>query len=283
MKNETARRTGDRRDGRQLHNLPLTDKYTPYFTRRSCDASNFYEDSIDVTEAELWLHEHAQGEFANLNMLHVLIAAYVRTVAVMPAINRFISGQRIYARNDITVIIEAARNESDRRSARFVKVSFESSDNVYDVYRKIGSAVQQIKSGESTVGRAPFNETLLKLPRPAVRLVFWILRTLDYFGKLPADMMDNSPYHGSLSICSLSAHGVRPTYISLGDYGNLPMTMSISSARLHDRRMLNFRVVYDNRIADVHYFTEAFAYLRELLRNPALLEGAPESQFEDIF
>lgn len=283
MNNETTRRAGDRRDGRQLHNLPLADKYTPYFTRTKCDASNFYEDSIDVTDAELWLQEHARGNYANMNLLHVLIAAYVRTVSVMPAINRFVSGQRIYARNDITVIIGAARNESDRRSARYVKVSFEPTDNVYDVYRKVGSAVQQIKSGDSSVGKAPFSETVLKLPRPAVQLVFWFLRTLDYFGKLPTDMLDNSPYHGSLSICSLSAHGVRPTYISLGDYGNLPMTMSISSDRIRDRLIMNFRVVYDNRIADVHYFTEAFAYFRELVRNPSLLEGTPGSQFEDIF
>ncbi len=283
MKQETNRRTGDRRDGRQIRNLPLADQYTPFFIRRRSEASNFYEDAVDITQAEFWLTEHAKGEFSNLNLLHVLIAAYVRTVSAMPAINRFVSGQRVYARNDITVVISAARTESNRRNGRYVKVFFEPSDNVYDVYRKIGSAVQQMKAGEANVGRAPFSETVLKLPRPLVRLAFWGLRVMDYFGRLPRQTMADSPYHGSLSVCSLPGQGVHPSYIGLGDFGNLSMSIALSTGQMRDRQVLNFRTVYDNRIADAHYFTEAFGYMKDLIRNPTLLEPAPESIFEDIF
>lgn len=283
MKQETTRRTGDRRDGRQIRNLPLADQYTPFFTRNRGAASNFYEDAVDITQSELWLMEHAKGEFSNLNLLHVLIAAYVRTVSAMPAINRFISGQRVYARNDIVVVITAARNESNRRSGRYVKVYFDPADNIYDVYRKIAGAVQQIKAGETYVGRPPFSETVLKLPRPFVRIAFSALRFMDYFGRLPQQILADSPYHGSLSVCSLPGQGVHPSYVSLGDFGNLPVTMSLSTSQVRDRRALNLRVVYDSRIADIHYFTEAFSYLKDLIRNPSLLEPAPESIFEDIF
>lgn len=283
MKRPTARRAGDRWDGRQLHNLPLTDRYAPYYTRSRRDAENLFEDVVDITDTQRWLQEHAVGEFANLNLLHVLIAAYVRTVAVMPALNRFVAGQRFYARNDIEVIVGAARNESDRRSARFVKVSFEPTDSIYDVYRKIGTAVRQLRSGADPATQAPFSETVLRLPRPIVRLAFWVLRRLDDFGRLPQHFIDASPWHGSLAISSLAAHGVRPTYISLGDFGVLPMTMSISTTTVHNRQAMNLRVVYDSRIADVHYFTEAFSYLKELIRDPSGLETPPDTVFEDIF
>jgi len=283
MNQDTNRRTGDRRDGRQIRNLPLADQYTPYFIRRRSDASNFYEDAVDITQAELWIMEHAKGEFSNLNLLHVLIAAYVRTVSAMPAINRFVSGQRVYARNDIVVVISAARTESNRRSGRYVKVCFEPTDTVYDVYRKIGGAVQQLKAGEANVGRAPFSETVLKLPRPMVQLAFWAMRVLDYFGRLPKQTMADSPYHGSLSVCSMPGQGVRPSYISLGDFGNLSMSISLATSQVRDRQALSFRAVYDNRIADAHYFTEAFGYMKDLVRNPSLLEPVPESVFEDLF
>lgn len=283
MSKTSTRRTGDRRDGRPIHNLAAADQYTPYYSRNRQASSSLYEDVIDITDTERWMQEQDAKGFGNINLLHVLIAAYVRTVAVMPAINRFVSGQRIYARNDITVIIGAARNESDSRAARFVKVSLDPADTVYDVYRKIGSAVQQIKATGNQQGQVPFPDTLLHLPRPFVKFAFWVLRTLDYFGRLPGQYMDSSPYHGSLSVCSLAAAGIRPTYLSLGDFGNLPMTMSISTGQMQSRRALNIRVVYDSRIADVYYFTEAFGYMKELIRNPALLEIAPESVFEDIF
>lgn len=282
MKQETNRRTGDRRDGRQIRNLPLADQYTPFYIRRRSEASNLYEDAVDITAAELWITEHAKGEFSNLNLLHVLIAAYVRTVSAMPAVNRFVSGQRVYARNDISVVIGAARTESNRRSGRYVKIFFEPTDNVYDVYRKIGSAVQQMKAGETYVGKAPFSETVLKLPRPMVQLAFWAIRVMDYFGRMPQQLMADSPYHGSLSVCSLPGQGVRPSYISLGDFGNLSMSLALSTGQTQNRQVLNFRAVYDNRIADAHYFTEAFGYMKDLVRNPSLLEPSPESVFEDI-
>lgn len=282
MSQHTVTKSGGLKAGRPLHNLPEADQFTPYFVPDRQSAANLYEDAVDITDAEFWLQEKAVGEFANLNLLHVLVAAYVRTVAVMPAINRFISGQRIYARNDISVIITAAKNESDRQSARFIKVSLSPSDTVYDVYRKIRSAVQQLKSGSAQPAYLP-SETVLHLPRPFVKLNFWFLRMLDYFGKLPQSFVESSPYHGSLSISSLSVHGARPTYIGLGAFGDLPMTMSISTSQIQGRRAMSFRVTYDSRIADVYYFTEAFRFLKQLLHNPALLELPPERVFEDIF
>ena len=283
MKKPVTRRTGDRPDGRLINNLTTYDKYGPYFNPSSTGSSNMYDDSIYLGETTAWLRDRATGEFAGLNLLHVIIAAYVRTVSAMPAINRFISGQRVYARHDISVIITAARKESDRRAARFVKVSFEPGDDVYDVYRKIAAGVQAVRTGATPANALPFPEGMLKLPRPAVRLAFWALRVADYFGKLPRHILENSGVHGSMSICTLSVHGAQPTYVSLGEWGNLPMTMSISTTRSQGNDFLHLRSVYDARIADVLYFTEAFAYMKELIRNPSLLEGRTNDRFEDIF
>ena len=163
-----------------------------------------------------------------------------------------------------------------------MKIFFEPTDNIYDVYRKIGSAVQQMKAGETYVGKAPFSETVLKLPRPMVQLAFWAIRVMDYFGRMPQQLMADSPYHGSLSVCSLPGQGVRPSYLSLGNFGNLSMSLALSTGQTQNRQVLNFRAVYDNRIADAHYFTEAFGYMKDLVRNPSLLEPSPESIFEDI-
>ena len=85
-----ARRTGDRIDGRLINNLTTTDKYTPYFNRSAAACANMYDDSVYIGETSAWLRDHAVGEFASLNLLHVVIAAYVRTVSAMSAINRLL-------------------------------------------------------------------------------------------------------------------------------------------------------------------------------------------------
>ena len=282
MNHTTAVANGGR-EGRVIQNLSVQDRFIPYYVRSPQAAQNFYEDLLDLTDAEVWLRSRAIGEFANLNLLHLVLAAYVRTVAVMPGINRYVSGGKLYARNGITVVISAAKNESDRRSARFVKVDFTPNDTIYDVYRKVGAAVQQLKAGNSLATAAPFPESLLKMPRPFIHFAFWCLRKLDEYDRLPVKYRDCSPYHSSLLISSLAAHGVRPTYMSLGDFGHLPMSLSISTNTMGDRQALSFRVVYDSRVADVYYFTEAFKYFKQVLSNPALLEQGPETVFEDIF
>lgn len=282
MNHTTAVANGGR-EGRVIQNLSVQDRFIPYYVRSPQAAQNFYEDLLDLTDAEVWLRSRATGEFANLNLLHLVLAAYVRTVAVMPGINRYVSGGKLYARNSITVVISAAKNESDRRSARFVKVDFTPNDTIYDVYRKVGAAVQQLKAGNSLATATPFPEGLLKMPRPIIHFAFWCLRKLDEYDRLPVKYRDCSPYHSSLLISSLAAHGVRPTYMSLGDFGHLPMSLSISTNTMGDRRALSFRVVYDSRVADVYYFTEAFKYFKQVLNNPALLEQGPETVFEDIF
>ena len=58
---------------------------------------------------EKWLREKRAGGWANLGFLHLIIAAYVRTVSMRPGVNRFVSGRRIYARNDIEVILPVKR------------------------------------------------------------------------------------------------------------------------------------------------------------------------------
>ena len=282
MNHTTAVANGGR-EGRVIQNLSVQDRFIPYYVRSPQAAQNFYEDLLDLTDAEVWLRSRAIGEFANLNLLHLVLAAYVRTVAVMPGINRYVSGGKLYARNGITVVISAAKNESDRRSARFVKVDFTPNDTIYDVYRKVGAAVQQLKAGNSLATATPFPESLLKMPRPFIHFAFWCLRKLDEYDRLPVKYRDCSPYHSSLLISSLAAHGVRPTYMSLGDFGHLPMSLSISTNTMGDRQALSFRVVYDSRVADVYYFTEAFKYFKQVLSNPALLEQGPETVFEDIF
>ena len=104
------RRFGDRKEGRQLRSLEPFYKFIPYIMQKKNDACNLYEDSIEVSEAERWLREKRRDGWKSIGMLHLFIAAYARTCAHCPGINRFIGGQKIYARNHIEVIMAVKRS-----------------------------------------------------------------------------------------------------------------------------------------------------------------------------
>lgn len=54
-------------------------------------------------ETDRWLRAKRQEGYKGLGMLHLFIAAYIRVVSQLPGLNRFVSGQRVYARNEILI------------------------------------------------------------------------------------------------------------------------------------------------------------------------------------
>ena len=103
MADKPRKRFGDRKEGRRLRSITPLMAFTPYIMRDRSDACNYFEGEVDITETDRWLREQRRAGWKGLGMLHLFIAAYVRVVSHMPGLNRFVSGQRVYARNEILV------------------------------------------------------------------------------------------------------------------------------------------------------------------------------------
>ena len=110
MADKTRKRLGDRKEGRRLRTISPIIGFTPYIMRDRSDACNSFEGSVDITETDRWLREQRRAGWKGLGMLHMFIAAYIRVVSHMPGLNRFVAGQRVYARNDITVNMMVKRS-----------------------------------------------------------------------------------------------------------------------------------------------------------------------------
>ncbi len=90
------------KEGRRLHLSPYS-AIIPYIMVERSDAQNHIEISFETANAEAMIRELRQEGYDSIGMLHVILASYVRAVSQRPAVNRFIRGQKIYARNDIVV------------------------------------------------------------------------------------------------------------------------------------------------------------------------------------
>ena len=89
---------GDRSDGRRVRTLPPMSVVVPYIMVNRNGASNFIRDELEITDLEQYVREKRREGLTNFGLTHVFIAAYVRCVARYPALNRFLSGQRVYSR-----------------------------------------------------------------------------------------------------------------------------------------------------------------------------------------
>jgi hypothetical protein len=257
------------------------------------DACNYFSDSVEVTETDRWLRQKREEGYKGLGFLHLFVATYVRIVAQRPALNRFISGQRIFARHDIEVVMTVKRALTSEADETTIKVVLDPTDTIFDVYRKLNEKIDEIKADSGENNTEQVASALFKLPGLVLKFAIWFFNLLDYFGLLPKSLMEASPFHGSMVITDLGSLGIPPVYHHLYNFGNLPVFLSFGAKRKAveldkdgqpvERKYIDFTAVIDERICDGYYYATAFKYLKYYLNNPWLLETPPEKVEEDVF
>ena len=287
------RRFGDRKEGRQLRSLDPFYKFIPYIMQKKNDACNLFEDSIEVGEAETWLREKRRDGWKGIGMLHVFIAAFVRTCAHCPGINRFISGQKIFARKNVQVVLTVKRAMSSDADETTIKVDLEPTDTVFDVYRKLGEKVEEIKANDGDNNTEQVAGALCKLPGLFLKFALWLINLLDYFDLLPQFVLDASPFHGSMVITDLGSLGVQPVFHHIYNFGNISTFIAFGAKHkryemdragvVAERKYIDYKVTMDERTVDGLYYANALKYLKYYLKNPAALEMPPEQVNEDVF
>ena len=286
------RRFGDRKDGRRVRTMSPMSYVIPYIMRTRNDAQNQIADTIDITEADKFLREMRAKGYKSISVLHVFIAAYIRAISMRPGINRFCSGQKIYHRNTIELNMAVKKEMSLDAPDTMIKVRFEPTDTITDVYEKFNAVVEKATAEGSNTDFDKTARWLTRLPGILFRGTVRLLEFLDYHGWLPQALLDVSPFHGSMIITSMGSLGIPPIYHHLYNFGNLPVFISYglkyhknvmnANGAVERRTMIDVKVVTDERICDGFYFASALKLIRKFVASPALLTTPPETVIEDI-
>ena len=286
------RRFGDRKDGRRVRTMSPMSYVIPYIMRTRNDAQNQIADTIDITEADKFLREMRAKGYKSISVLHVFIAAYIRAISMRPGINRFCSGQKIYHRNTIEINMAVKKEMSLDAPDTMIKVRFEPTDTITDVYEKFNAVVEKATAEGSNTDFDKTARWLTRLPGILFRGTVRLLEFLDYHGWLPQALLDVSPFHGSMIITDMGSLGIPPIYHHLYNFGNLPVFISYglkyhknvmnANGAVERRTMIDVKVVTDERICDGFYFASALKLIRKFVASPALLTTPPETVIEDI-
>ena len=287
------RRWGDRIDGRRLRSLDPITNVIPFIMKARNDSQNLIKDYVDIENINKFVHKMRREGYDDFGAMHVFIAAYVRMVSQRPAVNRFINGQRIYARHNIEVILAVKKQMALDAEETMVKFFFEPDATVIDVYNEMNKKISEIKdAAEEDTSFDSLVGFFGKIPRFVLRGAIKFLDWLDYHGWIPRPLTLLSPFHGSLVVTSMASLGIPPIYHHLYNFGNVPMFMAFSATR-HENvlqkdgsvkrvRFFDFSITTDERICDGFYYASAFKVLKKHLSDPELLLNPPETVVEDV-
>lgn len=195
--------------------------------------------------------------------------------------NRFIQGYRIYQRNVLTMGFVVKKEFKDEAHEALAFIPFEPDTTLDIVHRKIMDEIHSCR------GDAPDNSTagmegLKKLPKPVLTFVMWILRKLDFYGRVPEFLVKTDPNYASCFITNLGSIKLKSGYHHLSNWGTNSLFVIIGEKKLSPfydekgnvtmKETIDLGLTIDERIADGYYYSKTIKLLKHLLQHPELLE-----------
>ena len=269
-----------RPDGIRVKDADPMYALVPYFLTKRYDAMNMVTIDIPVEPMRKYINEKRK-EGQPVSHLGLVLAAYLRTVAEFPIINRFIGNKKIYQHKDFTVSMVVLRPKTD--GDVMSKIHFEMTDDVFQVQKRIDDYIASNR-GDDDQALDKAMRILLHIPG-LMGAAIGLLRFLDKHGLLPQALVEVSPFHASLLISNLASIRTNHIYHHVYQFGTTSIGITMGNMREVPRRLRSGEIVHekciplgvvmDERICSGHYFSRAFARMKEYLADPSLLEGPP--------
>lgn len=284
-------RPGDRYYGRLIRNFDPMSRVAGYVMPYRNGATNFILDKVEISNMEDYIHRKRREGLKHFGITHVIIAAYVRCCAELPGVNRFFSGQKVFARFDIVVNMMAKKEMELNAPEALIKVHLTPWDTADQVYEKYDKALQDIRD-EADGGFDQIVKLLNYIPGLLLKFVVWCLTVLDYFGFLPKAIEKISPFHGSLFVTSMGSLGIPPIVHHLYNFGDVPVFCAFgakktvreldSEGNMVLRKYLEYSMNTDERTVDGHYYAAVLKKFKSYLAHPERLDVPPEEVIEDL-
>ena len=274
-----------RPDGRRVKNMDAMYYLIPQFLPHRYDAMNMVTLDIPVEPMKKYMNE-TRKEGVQISHLALMIAAYLRTAAEFPCLNRFVGNKKIYAHKDFTVSMVVLRPGTDEDTMS--KVYLDYTDTIFDVQNKMNTYINENRRDDNANSLDKAMNVLKRMPG-ILDFVMAILRFMDRHGLLPMSLVKASPFHASLLISNLASIRTNHIYHHVYEFGTTSVAITMGNMREVPRRhrgeivfdrCMPIGVVMDERICSGHYFAQAFSRIKEYLNDPRILEAPP--QFEII-
>ena len=287
------RRFGDRYDGYRIRNSDPLFQLIPSIMRTRTDSMVYFDYDLDITELEKFVRLHRATDIPNLRMLHIFMASMVRVTSQMPYLNRFISGKKIYARNEMRIALAAKRSMSIDAEESNIIPEFEMEDTLYDVVEKVESALEAeiFTEGGTEDGTFAVASAIGSVPTCFISGFVNLMRGLDNHGKMPKLLHKVSPFHASMFITDLGSCGIGPVFHHLYEFGTCSIFVAMgkketryvlnAKGEVETRRYIGVKIVVDERICDGFYYAYAMRKLARLIRHPEQLLSPPEQVVPD--
>lgn len=247
-----------------------------------CDSDVFIKQKIDVTELVKYI-ENKKKNKEDITYFHAFATAIIKTMYNRPKLNRFVLNRHMYEHNNIVISFVAKVSFDDKSEEVMIMIDTDESDNIYtlsnkvknkvDSYRNRSAKMEGANSAINIIGKFP---NILRVP------LVGIFKFLDRKGMLPSCFIKDNLYYSSMIVSNLGSIKCGAIYHNITDFGTCSSLTTIGEIKDEEviingkkeiRKMCEFGINFDERVADGYYFAKSVKLLEYILNNPKTLEN----------
>ena len=139
-----------KRDGRVVKVHALNAMF-PYMMRSRTESLVYFSTALDVENLLAYI-ERKKAEGVELKFFQMFIASVVKLLKERPRLNRFVSGRKLYQRNDIKLSFIAKKTASDEGEETNVSLTFDDNATFQEVIDKLRRDIRTAKSDDTKKG-----------------------------------------------------------------------------------------------------------------------------------
>ena len=261
-----------RGDGVYLKESHPYRKLMPFVMRTRNESLVYFDMGISAHRIQEFIRERE-----GIGITQCIVASVAKILQSENTLNRFVSGGRLYQRNNIVISFSMKRKKMGNKSKiAVVRQVVKENDSFRQICRAIEGQIHVERSDKTTYADKEYS-LLTSLPRFALRVGVWFVKILDDFNLLPMSFIKNDGMYCSAFVANVGSLGMPPGYHHLYEWGNCPLFITTGAieervvaqeGKMCIQETLPIRIAFDERINDALGVRNAIKMFHEILENP---------------
>ena len=288
---KVKKKWGDRKDGIWLKDIPAMNRLMPTLMPNRADNEAYINVDIDARPLTAYLAKVNDGRTEDkYTFFHLISAALGKAFVLRPKMNRFIVGNKMYQRRNITVAFTVKKRFDDHAEEALAFFEYDPKETMQTYHEKIMKVIHSTKSYEEKDTSTGAMDVITKLPQWLITAIVKFVLWLDKHGWAPEFLIGSDPNHAAIFLTNLGSIGLPGGYHHLVNWGTNScfivvgkkyMKMEYDANGKEDlHEVIPLGITLDERIADGYYYSGTVALVKELLEHPELLELPADSPVE---
>lgn len=280
---KVRKKWGDRKDGIWLKDIPAMNRIMPTLLPNRADNEAHINVDIDIRAINAYLAKLNEGRTEDkYTFFHIISAAIGKAFILRPKMNRFIVGNKMYQRRDVTVAFTVKKRFDDHAEEALAFFTYDPKETLSSYHDKIMKVIHQTKSYEEKDTSTGAMDVITKLPQWMITGIVKTVLWLDKHGWAPEFLIGSDPNHAAIFLSNLGSIGLPGGYHHLVNWGTNSCFVVVGKKYMkmeYDRdgkgdvhEVIPLGITLDERIADGYYYSGTVALVKELLEHPELLE-----------